>query len=94
MIRKGRFSVVLKEGKKMLDMLAIELAKKWELDLECCLHCTDYFAEFADIAVGGFGSPEGWSTIITRSEKGDRLLNEAHEKGFLECIRQEGPHLA
>lgn len=88
-IRKGRFSVLLKGGKRTLDMSAIELAKRWKLDLECCLHCTDYLAEFADIGVGGFGSPVGWSTVITRSEKGDKLFNEACKAGFLECIKQD-----
>ncbi|MHA1631774.1 MAG: Coenzyme F420 hydrogenase/dehydrogenase, beta subunit C-terminal domain [Candidatus Freyarchaeota archaeon] len=87
-ISKGRFSVLLKGEKKMLEMPAIELAKRWKLDLECCLHCTDYLSEFADISVGGFGSPVGYSTVITRSEKGDRLFNEACESGFLECIKQ------
>jgi len=88
-IKKGRFSVLLKEGKEILDLSAIELAKEWNLDLECCLHCTDYLAEFADISVGGFGSPSGWSTIITRSDKGDLLLNEACKDGFLECVKQD-----
>jgi coenzyme F420 hydrogenase subunit beta len=85
-IKKGRFSVILREGKNMVNMSAIELAKGARLDLECCLHCTDYLAEFADISVGGFGSPEGWSTVITRSEKGEKLMNEALKSGFLDAV--------
>ena len=35
-----------------------------------CLMCRDFDAELADISFGDKGSPEGFSTIIIRSEKG------------------------
>ncbi|MCU0614696.1 MAG: Coenzyme F420 hydrogenase/dehydrogenase, beta subunit C-terminal domain [Desulfobacterales bacterium] len=42
-----------------------------------CQYCFDYSAEFADLSFGGLGSPEGWTTVITRSPLGRTLLAEA-----------------
>lgn len=49
-----------------------------------CKVCNDYTAELADISVGSDGSPPGWATILTRSEKGDRLVQKAIEAGAIE----------
>ncbi len=40
-----------------------------------CRHCDDFVARLADISVGSVGSEAGYSTIIVRSERGERLLN-------------------
>lgn len=42
-----------------------------------CHYCFDYSAEFADLSFGGLGSPEGWTTVITRSLQGQAVLNDA-----------------
>jgi len=42
-----------------------------------CQYCPDYTSEFADLSFGGLGSPEGWTTVITRSETGQKALTEA-----------------
>jgi len=39
-----------------------------------CLFCTDFTARLADISVGSVGSPDGFSTMITRSKKGEELF--------------------
>ena len=39
-----------------------------------CLFCTDFTARLADISVGSIGSPDGFSTVITRSKKGEELF--------------------
>ncbi len=55
-----------------------------------CWYCTDMTAEFADLSVGGARSADGWDVdkgwnqVIVRSEKGQRLLDLAREKGVLE----------
>lgn len=55
-----------------------------------CRYCTDMTAEFADLSVGGARSADGWDVdkgwnqVIVRSEKGERLLKIAREKGILE----------
>jgi coenzyme F420 hydrogenase subunit beta len=49
-----------------------------------CLVCQDFAAELADIAVGSVGSPEGWSTVIIRTEEGERVFAGMEEKKFIE----------
>jgi coenzyme F420-reducing hydrogenase beta subunit len=39
-----------------------------------CAYCDDFTARLADISVGSVGSPDGYSTVIVRSEKGKKLL--------------------
>jgi coenzyme F420 hydrogenase subunit beta len=40
-----------------------------------CLFCTDFTSELADISVGMVGSPDGYSTVIVRTQKGEELFN-------------------
>jgi coenzyme F420 hydrogenase subunit beta len=40
-----------------------------------CQFCNDFVSRLADISIGSVGSPEGYSTIIVRSDKGRRLLD-------------------
>ena len=42
-----------------------------------CRFCGDYAAEYADIAFGGIGAEEGWTTVVARTELGRDILNEA-----------------
>lgn len=39
-----------------------------------CAYCDDFTAKLADISVGSVGSPEGYSTVIVRSDAGKKLL--------------------
>ena len=39
-----------------------------------CLFCDDFTNKYADISVGSVGSPEGFSTVIVRSDIGEKLL--------------------
>ncbi len=49
-----------------------------------CKYCDDFTAEFADVSFGSVGSDDGWNTVIVRSERGERLLEDAVRKGYLE----------
>jgi coenzyme F420 hydrogenase subunit beta len=42
-----------------------------------CQYCIDYVAELADISVGAVGSEDGWTTVIVRSELGQKLFDSA-----------------
>ena len=39
-----------------------------------CPFCDDLVSRLADISIGSIGSPDGYSTVIVRSERGERLL--------------------
>lgn len=49
-----------------------------------CLLCRDFTATFSDISFGSIGSEDKWTTLIVRSEKGLKLLEEAEKKGYIE----------
>ena len=41
---------------------------------EGCGFCGDLTSKLADISIGSIGSPEGFSTVMVRSERGEKLL--------------------
>jgi coenzyme F420 hydrogenase subunit beta len=51
-----------------------------------CQYCIDYVAELADISVGAVGSPDGWTTVIVRSEMGQKLFDSAVRAKVIESI--------
>jgi coenzyme F420 hydrogenase subunit beta len=56
---------------------------------EGCLVCMDYTSELADISVGSVGSEEGWSTVFARTEIGERVVQGAVEKEYIEVMNIE-----
>ena len=48
-----------------------------------CNYCGDFSAEHSDISAGGVGS-DGWTILIVRSERGERIFKRTIEKGYLE----------
>jgi coenzyme F420 hydrogenase subunit beta len=49
-----------------------------------CLVCQDFAAELADVAVGSGGSAEGWSTVIIRTEEGEKVFAGMAEQRLIE----------
>ncbi|NOR47203.1 MAG: hypothetical protein GQ533_04045 [Methanosarcinaceae archaeon] len=41
-----------------------------------CQFCADHTSELADISIGSEGSPEGWSTVVIRTQKGEELFSK------------------
>lgn len=52
-----------------------KLRKK--LGMRGCGACTDYSAELADISFGGLGAPDGWTTVVVRTERGQTAFQSA-----------------
>ncbi len=48
-----------------------------------CLVCTDFSNEYADISLGGLGSPDGYTTTLVRSTGGERIYSEALRLGYI-----------
>jgi len=68
-IRKGKFTVTV-DGQEYFCRVK-ELEKAIE---KGCIYCNDFAAVFADVSVGAVGSQEGFSTVIVRTDKGKKLL--------------------
>ena len=49
-----------------------------------CNICKDYVATLADVSTGSVGSPDGWSTVITRTDAGDTVFQQAVDAGVFE----------
>ncbi len=41
-----------------------------------CIYCSDFTSQFSDVSVGSVGSKPGYSTVIVRSERGQRLVGK------------------
>ncbi len=52
-----------------------------------CLVCPDYTGVFSDISAGLSENYHGYTVLIARNEKAMKLINEAHEKGYLEIVK-------
>jgi coenzyme F420 hydrogenase subunit beta len=77
---KERFSIYLKDGREVhmrfedVDTIA----------RPACLVCPDFSAEYSDISFGGLGSPDGYTTVLMRSEKGNHIYSGALKDGYFE----------
>ena len=62
----------------------VKIRKLKELSRPCCKVCQDYTSELADISIGNVGSPDGFSTVLVRSNKGKSALDSATKAGLVE----------
>lgn len=53
-----------------------------------CAKCEDFTAECADISAGNIGSPDGYTTLITRTETGSDITAIAIDSGFIKIDRE------
>ncbi|WP_321211218.1 coenzyme F420 hydrogenase subunit beta [Methanothermobacter sp. DP] len=78
-IGKGKFWVYTQD-----DVLTLTLKETHGYEQAGCKICKDYVAELADVSTGSVGSPDGWSTVITRTDAGDSIFKQAVEAGLFE----------
>ena len=80
-IDKGKFLVNLINGNEF----SIPIAETNVFTRKNCQICTDYTSDLSDISVGSVGSPDGYSTVIVRTEKGKKIINELKENKLIKC---------
>ena len=51
-----------------------------------CLACQDFANDFADISVGGLGSPIGYTTTIIRTTLGKKMFSNALNKEYIKTV--------
>lgn len=91
-IKKGMFRVIDKAG--LAHEVKIEETDAFTF--KGCGPCFDFASELADISVGSVGSGEGWSTVLTRTDVGERLYASALAAGAVQekAISEKGLALA
>lgn len=82
-ITRGRFSIFIGGEERSCNISDLE-----DYVREGCRFCNDFTSRLADISVGSVGSPEGYSTVIIRSDRGRRLL-EAMEGSEMGVAKKE-----
>ena len=81
-VKRNRFKVYV-GADKALDVDIKELESYMS---HPCSYCIDYVAELADISVGAVGSQDGWTTVIVRSELGQKLFDSAARSNQIEAV--------
>ena len=91
-IKKGMFRVIDKTGK----VHEVKIDETDAFTFPGCGPCFDFASELADISVGSVGSGDGWSTVLTRTDAGEKLYAAALAKGALseKPISEKGLALA
>ncbi|XRO75252.1 coenzyme F420-dependent sulfite reductase [Methanocaldococcus sp. 28A] len=72
-IKKGKLLVYINGEKKEIDLKEFEICPG-------CKICRDFDASMADVSVGCVGSPDGYSTVIIRTKKGEEIKNAVELK--------------
>ncbi|MHC1579444.1 MAG: Coenzyme F420 hydrogenase/dehydrogenase, beta subunit C-terminal domain [Candidatus Alkanophagales archaeon] len=87
-IKRGRFWVhVGGDGAERVFVARLDEIRGFAMP--GCAVCTDFTAELADVSVGSVGTPEGFSTVLVRSELGERLVEKAAGAGYIEVEELE-----
>jgi len=77
---KDDFIITLTKG----VAIHVPLEEIDEVARQACFACQDFSNEYADISVGGLGSPDGYTTILMRTELGASVYDEALRKGYIQ----------
>jgi coenzyme F420 hydrogenase subunit beta len=81
-IKRNRFKVYV-GADCVLDVATKELEPYMS---HPCKYCIDYVAELADISIGAVGSADGFTTVIVRSELGQKLFDSAVKSRAIEAV--------
>ncbi|MFX1328108.1 MAG: Coenzyme F420 hydrogenase/dehydrogenase, beta subunit C-terminal domain [Promethearchaeota archaeon] len=79
-ITSGKFVLTLESG----EIFSYPLKDCDLYGYDFCNYCSDFTAELADISVGSIGSEIGWSSVILRTKKGEKIFNGAIKDGLIE----------
>jgi len=79
-IQKGMFRAISKGEAK-----EVPIEKTDEYLWKGCGPCFDFTAELADVSVGSVGSPQGWSTVLARTDRGVGVYDSALQSGVIEA---------
>ncbi len=83
-IKKGKF-IVEGDGRREIPIKDMK-----HLMRDGCRVCLDFSAELADVSVGSVGSPNGWNTVILRSEKALDVFEGIKDKVEVKNIGEKG----
>ncbi len=65
-----------------------------EVARPACMACPDFANDFADVSVGGLGSPDGYTTTVIRTGVGQKLYNGARHARLIKQLSLRGHNKA
>ena len=78
--------ITLKDNGTGQDIVHVPFDQLNEYMRPACNACRDFSNIYSDISFGGLGSEEKFTTVITRTEKGQKLINAALKAGFIRAV--------
>jgi len=78
--------IQLKGDKNKESLIHIPFEDLKEYMRPACNACSDFTNVYADVSFGGLGSPENFTTVITRTKKGRQLIAEALKNGNIQSL--------
>ncbi|MCK4689872.1 MAG: Coenzyme F420 hydrogenase/dehydrogenase, beta subunit C-terminal domain, partial [Candidatus Marinimicrobia bacterium] len=76
---KEDFRLIMKSGRT----IHIPFEEIEDIAKPACLACQEFANDFADISVGGIGSPDGYTTTMIRTTLGKRIFTDAVRRGYI-----------
>ena len=80
---KNDLIIQLKGDKNRKSLIHIRFDDLKDYIRPACNACSDFTNVYADISFGGLGSPDDFTTVITRTEKGRQVVNNALKEGII-----------
>jgi coenzyme F420 hydrogenase subunit beta len=78
-IGKGKFWVHTAD-----DLISFPIKETHGYEQNGCKVCLDLVSELSDVSTGSIGAPDGWSTVMTRTEPGETIFSKAVDAGVIE----------
>lgn len=70
---KGKFWAYTKDG----EGHSVKIPTVAKYARNPCHHCCDYTAVNADISIGSVGAPDGWNSVLIRTDIGEKYFKKA-----------------
>lgn len=83
---KEKLIVKLKANRVRQKTIQIPFHKLNDYMRPACKACSDFTNIYADISFGGLGSPDKFTTVITRTEKGRNIILKAIKAGVIKSL--------
>ncbi len=78
-IGKGKFWVHTAD-----DLISFPIKETHGYEQNGCKICLDLVSELSDVSTGSIGAPDGWSSVLTRTEPGETIFSQAVDAGLIE----------
>jgi coenzyme F420 hydrogenase subunit beta len=79
-ITKGNFIVTIGGEEKSWPVKDLD-----SIATSSCSYCTDLTGMNSDLSCGNIGSEDGWTTVLVRSKRGDKVLKAVIREGLVEA---------